>query len=158
LLCLLFASLLSSAQTTVPNFFKSIPESAIALPEQAERKLVPLHYQTYHLDYTGIKSALQNAPQEFTPEAAQNRCVIAFPVADVSFEPFSVWEVSILEPALAAEAPYLRTFAGQSLLDPLKKVRLSHTLRGFRAMVTRADMGLEFIEPYAWGQDEFYMV
>lgn len=158
LLCLLFAPLLSGAQTTAPNYFKSIPETAIALPEQAERKLIPLHYQTYHLDYAGIKSALQSAPQEFTPEAGQNRCVIALPMADGTLEPFSVWEISILEPELAAEAPYLRTFAGQSLLDPLKKVRLSHTLRGFRAMVIQADMGLEFIEPYAWGQDEFYMV
>ena len=131
LLCLLFAPLLSGAQTTAPNYFKSIPETAIALPEQAERKLIPLHYQTYHLDYAGIKSALQNAPQEFTPEACQNRCVIALPMADGTLEPFSVWEISILEPELAAEAPYLRTFAGQSLLDPLKKVRLSHTCAAF---------------------------
>jgi len=78
-------------------------------------------------------------------------------MADGSFESFSVWEVSILEPELAAQAPYVRTFAGQSLGDPLKKVRFSHTLRGFRAMVIRADMSLEFVEPYAWGQDKFYM-
>jgi len=154
---LLLAGTLSTAQTAAPNFFKTVPESAIALPEKAERKLIPLDYRTYHLDYTGIKSALQNAPQEFTPEARQNRSVIALPMADGTFEPFSVWEVFIMEPELAAQAPYVRTFAGQSLLDPLKKVRFSHTLRGFRAMVIRADMGLEFIEPFAWGQDEFYM-
>jgi subtilisin-like proprotein convertase family protein len=158
LLCCFFFSAFLSAQTTAPNFFKPLSENAIALPEKAERKLIPIRYQTYQLDYAGIKAALENAPKEFTPEARQQRCIIALPMADGTLEEFSVWEISILEPALAAETPYIRTFAGESLRDKAKTVRLSHTLRGFRAMVVRSDMGAEFIEPYAWGQDVFYMV
>ncbi len=158
LLCCFFFSTLLSAQTAAPNFFKSVSESAIALPEQAERKLIPLRYQTFHLNYAGIKTALKNAPQEFTPAARQRQCIIALPMADGTVEEFSVWEISIMEPELAAQAPFVRTFAGESLTNKGKTVRLSHTLRGFPAMVVRPDMGVAFIEPYAWGQDMFYMV
>lgn len=159
--CLLFTLLLAnglSAQTSAFNFFKPIPEAAIALPEKAERKLIPLRYQTYQLDYAGIKTVLNNAPREFTPEARQGRCVVTLPMPDGSFEDFSVWETFMMEPALAAEMPFVRTFAGESLRHKGMTVHLCHTLRGFNAMIMRPDMSVAFIEVYAWWQDEYYMV
>lgn len=156
LLFSLFAAGLA-AQTAAPNFFKPVPEGTIALPEKAERKLIPLRYQTYHLDYAGIKAVLNDAPREFTPEARQGRCVVALPMPDGTFEEFSVWETFLLEPELAAEVPFARTFAGESIRNKGMTVHLCHTLRGFNAMIVRPDMSLAFIEVYAWWQDEYYM-
>lgn len=155
-LCFLLVFNVLSAQTAT-NFFKPVPENTITLPESAERKMIPLRYNTYALDYAGIKTALQAAPWEFTPASRQNRCVIAIPTANGAFEEFSVWETAIMEPALAEQAPYIRTFAGVSVQDSRKTVRLSYTLRGFQAMILRPDFGLEYVEPYAWGQDQYYI-
>ncbi len=144
------------AQTT-SSFFKRLPEKEIALPDAAERKLIPNGYHTFQLDYAGIKEYLKTAPMEFTAGARQHRCVIALPMADGTFEEFAVWQTTTLEPALAEQLPFIRTFAGVSLRDSRKTVHLSHTLRGFRAMILRPDLGVEYVEPYAWKQDEYYM-
>lgn len=145
------------AQTT-GLFFKKMNESDIALPDAAERKLIPNRYHVVQLDYAGIKEYLKTAPQEFTAEARQQRCVIALPMADGSFEDFSVWQTAMMEPALAEQVPFARTFAGQSLQNPRKTVRISYTLRGFRAMVMYPDFDVDYVEPYAWKQDKYYMV
>ncbi|MBK8923636.1 MAG: proprotein convertase P-domain-containing protein [Saprospirales bacterium] len=157
---LFFSGLLGSAlySQTTPTFFQPVPEESILLPEKAERKLIPAQYNTYRLDYPGIKAALQQAPPEFSEAARQQACTLSLPMADGSLETFSVWEVPTAEPALAALMPFARSFAGESLRDKRKTVRLTYTLRGFRATILRPDLGAEFIEPYAWGQDEFYLV
>lgn len=157
LLCLLVPTGFVFSQKA-PVFFKPVPESDMALPETAERKLIPLQYQTYLLDYAGIKAALQTAPMEFTEAARKSPCKLAFPMADGTFEEFAVWEISIMEPELAAQVPFIRTYAGASLLDPRKTIRLSYTLHGFSAMIMRPDFGTEFIDPVAKGQDAYYMV
>ncbi|MBL7775526.1 MAG: hypothetical protein JNK89_05955, partial [Saprospiraceae bacterium] len=143
---------------TAPNFFKPVSEATIQLPEKAERRLFPLKYHTFQLDYAGIKSALQTAPQEFSPEAHKGQCALALPLADGSFEAFAIWEIASLEPALAAQVPFIRTFAGQSLRDPRKMVRLSYTLKGFQAMILNPDQGVEYLDRYAERQTEYYLV
>ena len=156
LLCCCVGGGMLSAQS-VPNFFKPVAESSITLPENTPRKLIPLHYRTFRLDYPAIKSALQAAPLEFTEAARQHPCVIALPMADGTTEEFAVWQTAVLEPALAELAPYIRTFSGESLRDRRKTVHLSYTLRGFRAMVVDSDFSAQYVEPYAGGQTELYM-
>ncbi len=155
-LAALFLTHLIFAQSTA-SFFQRIQEQDIALADAAPRKMIPNRYQTYQLDYEGVKNFLKTAPMEFTPEARQGRCVIALPMADGTFEEFAVWQTEILEPALATQMPFIRTFSGVSLKDPRKTAHLSHTLRGFRAMILRPDLGVEYVEPFAWKQDKYYM-
>ena len=158
--CLLFCCWLCSNvvfSQSASVYFKPIPASAIALPEKAERKLIPLRYDTYRLDYAGIKASLDTAPWEFTDAARQHPCVVALPTASGAIEEFAVWQTAVLEPALAAEAPYIHTFTGRSLRDARKTVHLSYTTRGFRAMMSGGDFSIEYVEPYAWGQTEYYM-
>ncbi|TNE69098.1 MAG: T9SS type A sorting domain-containing protein [Bacteroidetes bacterium] len=157
LLCFWFTAVVLPAQTAL-NFFKPVEESAIALPETAERKLIPLQYDTYRLDYAAIKTALEAAPMEFTEAARSQTFTLLLPTAAGALEEFAVWETQLMEPALAAAAPYVRTFAGRSLKDSRKTIHLSHTLRGFRCMILLPDYGVEYIEPIAWGQDKYYMV
>ncbi|MEZ4941630.1 MAG: cadherin-like domain-containing protein [Saprospiraceae bacterium] len=141
-----------------PNYFKPVSAAEIQLPETAVRKLIPLKYHSYQLDYPGMKAALQTAPQEFTEAARRQPTIIALPTAAGTLEDFAVWEIAMLEPALAAEVPFIGTFAGESLLDKRKKVRLSYTLKGFQAMIMNPDLGVEYLDRYAEGQTEYYMV
>jgi subtilisin-like proprotein convertase family protein len=159
-LFLLWAAAFSGvkAQPAVGSFLKPISEETIALPETAERKLVPLRYQAYVLDERGLQSALSRAPREFTPEASQRRCVIRFPLPDGTEEAFSVWETIQVEPALAEAMPSARTYAGEALSRPGMTVRFSYTLRGLNAWIFWSDARLSFVEVYAWGQTRYYMV
>ncbi|MBV6440492.1 MAG: T9SS C-terminal target domain-containing protein [Haliscomenobacteraceae bacterium CHB4] len=145
-----------SAQTA--NFFQAVSENTVSLRDGAKRSVFPKKYHTYRLDYEGIKTALQNAPWEFTAAARAHSCVISLPLADGTLEDFGVWQTAVMEPELAARHPYIRTFAGESLRTPGRTVRLSHTARGFRAMVLQPDLGVVYVDPYAGGQDEYYIV
>ncbi|HRI59203.1 MAG TPA: cadherin-like domain-containing protein, partial [Saprospiraceae bacterium] len=153
-LCIFAAAL--TAQTA--SFFEPVSESAIPLRDGLKRSVFPKKYQTYHLDYAGIKTALQTAPQEFTAAARAHTCVISLPLADGTMEEFGVWQTAIMAPELAALYPYIRTFAGESLRTPGRTVRLSHTARGFRAMVLQPDLGVVYVDPYVVGLDEYSIV
>lgn len=152
--CLLAVHL--TAQTS--NFFQTVSEKAIVLRAGVARSVFPEKYQTYHLDYAGIKTVLQAAPQEFTAAAKAHKCVITIPLADGTLEEFAVWQTSIMDAELAARHPYIRTYAGASLRTPGRTVRLSHTARGFRAMVLSPDLGVMYVDPYAIGQEDYYVV
>lgn len=155
LLCWLTATL-CGAQTS--TFFSLVPISEMRLEKELVRNALPSAYLTYQLDGPSIQNVLQSAPQEFTAAAAAGQCTISIPLADGSFEPFAVWKTAMLEPALAAKFPYIRTYAGRSLRNPERTVRLSYTARGFRAMVMQPDLGVVFVEPYSWNQERYYIV
>lgn len=122
------------------------------------RNALPSAYLTYQLDGQSIQTVLQSAPQEFTAAAVSGQCTINIPLADGSFEPFAVWKTAMLEPGIAAKFPEIRTYAGRSLRNRDRTVRLSYTPRGFRAMVMQPDLGVVFVEPYSWNQDRYYIV
>ena len=140
------------------RFFQPVAESDIARRDGTVREFFPKKYQTYKLDYAAAKSVLQTAPWEFTAEARAQKCVMAMPLPDGTMEDFSVWQIAMLEPELAAQYPEIRTYAGQSLRTPGRTVRFSCTLRGFRAMFMQPDLGAGYVEPHTWGQDEYYIV
>ncbi len=139
------------------QFFHPVAESAVVLRSVAPRSAMPSAYTTYQLQLPALETALQNAPWEFTPAARQHTCVIAIPMSDGSIEDFAVWQVAIMAPELAAKAPYIHTYGGESLRTPGKTVRFSTTVRGFQAMIMRPDLGTEYVEPYAWGQLDYYV-
>jgi subtilisin-like proprotein convertase family protein len=153
LLCLLATN--ASAQRT--NLFQPIQTSEIEHSTHLTRGVSPQKYDTYRLDYTGIQAALESAPWEFTHEARQRKCLITMPIADGATEEFSVWRTAMLDDELAAAFPYVRTYAGISTQGTGHTVRFSVTLRGFRAMVLRPDFGVRYIQPYAWGQTDYYI-
>lgn len=152
-LCFLAVALNAQAQ----NFFQSVSESEIALRGGTVRDFFPKKYQTYRLDYAAAKTALQTAPWEFTPAAREQKCVMALPLPDGTMEDFSVWQVAMMDAELAAQYPDIRTYAGQSLRTPGRTVRFSCTPRGFRAMLMQPDLGVGYVEPHTWGQDEYYI-
>jgi len=142
---------------SAPQFFQPVAESAVALRGVAPRATMPAAYTIYQLNLPALQAALQTAPWEFTPAARQHTCTLALPMGDGTVEDFAVWQVAMMAPELAAKAPYIHTYGGESLRDPGKTVRFSTTMRGFSAMVMRPDLGVEYVEPYAWGQTEYYL-
>jgi subtilisin-like proprotein convertase family protein len=156
LLCLASCVMQLFGQTNA--YFQAIPETAVRLEKPLFRGSFPDVYQTYQLDYQTLKAKLATAPKEYSAEAKKGTCVISVPLPGGGMEAFSVWEIAILDPELAAAAPYIKTYAGRSLRTGTFTIRFSYTARGFRAMLMNPDLSCSFIEPYSWNQETYYLV
>ena len=151
---LLFACFSAHSQA----YFQAISESSILLEEGADRKLIPDRYSVYELEIEDLSEFLARIPMEFTPEAKSGRYQIQVPQVDGSVETYNVWKVMNCEQGVYDLFPEIRTFAGQSVSNPLKTIRGSITQRGCRIMTLHPNADIDYLEPYAWGQTRYYMI
>jgi len=107
------------------------------------------------LDNAVLADLLGRTPLEDTPEAAAAATLITLPTPDGAFARFGIVESPIMEPALAAQFPEIRTYCGQGVDDPAATVRLDTTPLGFHAQV-RSPHGHYYIDPYTRDDNEFY--
>ena len=145
-----------TAQNTF-NFWNPVTQSAIRLPERAEQKVLPVQFNTYRLDYDKMKSALQQAPMEFTPVAQQHPLLLDLPQADGSLRSFAVWESPLMAPELMAKYPEIRSYAGVATDGSGMSVRLGTGYNGFFGFLFSKNGQVQSIRPYAEGDTEFYM-
>jgi len=108
---------------------------------------LPAHFRVLEVDVKALESLLDRAPAERSATVAVSPLVISLPYPDGTDRRFRIEESPILEPALAAKFPEIRTFVGQGIDDPTATARLSLTTLGFHAMVLSAS-GTVFIDPY----------
>lgn len=155
LLCLFLTTGIQAQNT---SFFRSVPTEKISLAEGIAPSMLPKKFDAFQLDEPALRASLENAPWEFTPEAAQRKCVISVPMGNGQVEQFSVWRIAMLDAELEAACPYIRTYAGISLQNAHRTIRFSTTLRGFRAMVTQPDFSSVMLKPLFPGQNsDLYM-
>jgi hypothetical protein len=142
-----------------PDFWTPITPEQVVLTGQARRQYEPLKYSAYSIDYQQISAYLQGAPREFTTAAKQHSFRLTLPMADGGKEVFSVVKVGVMHPQLEAEHPEIGTYAGVSISNASLQVRITVSPGwGFQGFITRADKGIEYIEPVAIGQNQYYMV
>ncbi len=89
--------------------------------------------QALTLDEPGLHAALATAPLESRVGAAP--LVLALPQPDGTSARFALREAPVMEPALAARYPMIKTYAGVGLDDATATVRLDLTPAGFHAQV-----------------------
>jgi len=156
--CIAALPLSATAQkTTAFQFFQSFEEGSLQFRGLEPRVHRPAQYETWKLDFNGLKNHLLKAPHE-SYTARRGVCLLDIPVNDDQVETFSVWATDIMAPELQAKFPNIRTYSGESQSTPGKLIRitLSNTW-GIHVSVVRPDMGIEYIEPYMWGQTTLYM-
>ena len=140
------------------NFFHAISPDAVVLPESAVREFEPVQYAAFTLDFDALVAHLQHAPREFTTVAKDRICLITLPMADGTLEEFVMLKTSPMAPSLELLHPEILTLSGTSVHTPGMHVRITVTpYWGFRAMIVRADKGLERIQPVALGQNTYFM-
>lgn len=146
---------------------KSIPKTSSFTKESATeylqlaklREHTPKKSDVWKLDFNVLQESLRLAPWEFTTEAAQRPAQIVVPNAQGDMETFEVFETAIMHPELSAKFPEIHTYAGTSVSDRGKTIRITTSPdRGFNAMITRPDMGIEYVEPLVWGQTDRYVI
>lgn len=142
-------SYMTYAQT---NFWSIITEPEIASPK--ERKIVPTSgYKVYQIQQPEVfENWLAKLPED--PARAFS---MSLPVPDGSTRIFKVWQTPIMEPALAAKYPHIKTFTGYAADNRFVTVKFDYTTKGFHAMVF-AGKETYAIDPYTTANDGNYIV
>jgi len=108
---------------------------------------MPQRYRLVTLDQAALQAQLSQAPQEESITAAATAPLLTFPLPDGSAGRFRVVESPIMEPALAAQFPDIRTYTGQGVDDPTATIRFDWTPAGFHGFILSA-RGTIYIDPY----------
>ena len=116
----------------------------------------PQAYRTLKLNRARLATILARTPLETSNYASSQQTELALPLADGAYEYFRVVESPIMEPALAARFPEIKTYRGQSVDEPATTTRFDWTPTGFHAIVL-SSQGTVLIEPYAPGDFETYV-
>jgi subtilisin-like proprotein convertase family protein len=141
-----------------PNYFRSISPNDVVLAESARREFEPLQYAAFTLNYDALVTHLRNAPKAFSADAQNRVCLVTLPLANGFSEDFAVTKVSPMAAALEALHPEIITLSGIALNKPGMQVRITVSpYWGLRVMIIRADKGVEFVQPVALGQNQYYM-
>lgn len=153
---LLWVALLTSevSATQAGALWTDVRESSLG--NGGTRQVVPSRYRLVAADVAALRALLTSAPLERTAEARSNPVVLPLPLPDGSTGRFQIVEYAMMEPALAAKFPELRTYLGQGLDNPAATVRLDFTSQGFHAQIL-APGGAFYIDPYRQGDIQHYI-
>lgn len=111
-------------------------ENRIVLPEK----------NLFTLNLDQLRTVLSNAPQRFS-DAKRNGITLSIPNENGVLESFNVYENPVLDPALAARYPEIKSYIGIGIDNPTATSYFSVSPLGFKAMTLSADKAAVFIEP-----------
>ena len=154
LLMVMAAIFYSDSPAQDRTIWKSISDSEVS--SSGNRFTIPQHYRTYKLNIAGLKNSLLNIPEENLWDRKSKQSNFAMPMPDGSFADFSICEVIVMHPDLAAKFPEIKTYAGQGITDPNAHLRIDVTPLGFHAMILSPN-GQVFIDPYGDNTTEYYI-
>ncbi|MEO5893798.1 MAG: zinc-dependent metalloprotease family protein [Ferruginibacter sp.] len=137
-------------------FFTDALENSFTTPSQ-KRVIIPSKYRTVQLNKSGLLNFLRIIPSEKNVLSRNVSPVIEVPMPGGGTAKFHIWESSVMEPALAAKYPDIKTFTGQGIDDPTANIKIDFTRFGFHAMIISSLNGAVFIDPYSQGNTTHYI-
>lgn len=138
------------------NFWKSVNESSIKKNLFANRHK-PQAYQLFQLNENSLESNLSAVPSERSVGAASSSFILSIPNPDGQIERYSVVDAPVMDPALAARYPSIKSYAGQGIDHPASTIRFSMANDGFHGMILSADRKTIYIDPVD-RNDRYYVV
>ncbi|WP_293889680.1 reprolysin-like metallopeptidase [Flavobacterium sp.] len=100
----------------------------------------------YDLDLNALHKALMNSPKRMF-NAQKSNTLITLPNAEGTFEAFRVSENPVMDPALAARYPEIKSYVAVSVENPGTRVYFSISPLGFKSMTLNPGKPSVFIEP-----------
>jgi hypothetical protein len=123
---------------------------------RAENRVLPKSYRRLRLNQAARAQLLRRAPLEFTKAAVGSPLVMTLPMPNGAFSRFLVEESPIMEAALAARFPEIKTYRGRGIDDRTATARFDWTPKGLHAIVLSAQ-GTVFVEPFGKGETNDYV-
>ena len=153
LLLLLLAVTFSYAQN---NFFTDAKETSFFNAKQ-KRVIIPTKYRAVFLDTLKLTKFLHEVPLEKNIINRNTFPVIKIPLPDGTTQSFHIWESPVMELALAAKFPGIKTYTGQGIEDHRATIKIDWTELGFHVMILSSVTTSVFIDPYAQGNKTGYI-
>ncbi len=129
----------------------------------AASRIRPESGQALELNSEALDALLRTAPREGTQPVRDSTAVITLPRPDGGFERFAFVESPVMQPALQAQFPTLRSYLGQGIDDSRATVRFDTSLLGFRAQVLQpggnesAGISAWYVDPVGDGRTRDYV-
>lgn len=152
LLLLLFSVIALSQE----NLWSPISESITAKNMFANR-YKPTSYKLFQLNEASLITSMRNAPSEKSVSASASGFIITVPNAEGQPERYRVVEAPVMDPALAARYPEIKSYAGTGIDAPGSTIRFDISPRGFYGMILSADRPTIYIDPID-REDKYYVV
>ncbi len=127
-----------------------------SIKTNARRMIIPQKFKSYLLDVETFKKQLQQAPLEEKIPLSATTATLTLPLPNGKLEDFQFVESPIMDTELSNKYTTIKTYLGVSQRNPLVKVRMDWTDRGFHAMITTVE-GTVYIDPYSRGDVKHYM-
>lgn len=150
IVCLLLLSFGLQAQNAL---WSKVSPTETQNRQKVFRNAMPQDFNLYSLNTTALKNQLHNAPERFT---RLSNVVIELPTNNGEIQRFRVYEASIMEPALQAQHPNIRSYAAQGIDDPSAVARFSVSNVGVHVMISSLNYSTIYIDPYT--QDKNYYI
>ncbi|MEP7319499.1 MAG: reprolysin-like metallopeptidase, partial [Panacibacter sp.] len=144
-LLLIFSVLFATTAFSQNNFWKDVSKQSLQGP-MANRKIQPLQYRTLELNIAAFDAFAKTLPAENGASQQQN-IVLSIPMPDGSFSKFSIVSSPVMEAALAAKFPSIKTYSGKGIDDKTATIKIDRTIYGFHAMILSPVSGSVFIDP-----------
>lgn len=116
------------------------------------RKAMPQEFHLFSLNTTALKSQLSLAPKRF---GGTSNVVIQLPTNQGELQNFRVYEASVMEPALQAAHPNIRSYAAQGIDDPSAVARFSVSNDGVHVMISSPKYSTVYIDPYTQDKNHY---
>lgn len=123
---------------------------------QGDRLIFPRQYRLVAAQLALLQPILDAAPLENNVTAQGDRVILPLPLPDGSFGQFWIEESPIMEAALAAQFPEIKTYQGWGIDDPTATARLDWTPAGFHGLILSSGETV-YIDPYQKGDIVQYM-
>ena len=106
--------LLYTASAQQRNFWTGVSESSIA-KNIFQNRFKPSAYRLFHLRESEMVMALRQAPSERSVSSDASPFIVSLPNAEGMLERFTVVEAPVMDAALSARYPGIKSFAGKGL-------------------------------------------
>jgi hypothetical protein len=141
---------------TNKNFWKTINENALS-GDLFLNRLKPSAYRVVQLNEASFKSDITRIPSERLTSANNSSFIISIPNAEGEIEQFTAVEAPVMDPALSAKYPEIKSYLGKGINNPTSTIRFDISPRGFHGMVSSADRPTFYIDPLDL-KNELYIV
>ena len=142
-----FALLIISSVTfsqTKSSLWNSTTKKSDMIPFESEMILPEKNLFTLNIEQ--VKTILASAPKR-TADLKNSNTILAIPNQNGQLQNFKVFENSVLDPALAARYPEIKSYIGVGIDNPTAVSYFSVSPLGFKSMTINADRTTVFIEP-----------
>lgn len=138
--------LISHAQDARSNFWTRV-DNATLNNEAFKTSYKPGNFISFQLNESAVQSELKKVPSEKSLVAVSSSFIFRVPNSKGELESYRVAEAPVMEPALAAKYPDIKSYSGQGIEHPQSTIRFDVSPLGFHGMIISPDRKTIYINP-----------